>query len=144
MSPVVIGLVCLWCCTVLVSGQASLARAQTTPRPELSDAHESPPLTAVQEEARQLVGALRAERAPRAETAPAAPQRIVVEPPPAEGERPVILHVAIRAVAWRLVGGEQTLRSPVAETTAATAADANRPLFLPATHAAVAADMLFE
>jgi hypothetical protein len=144
VSPIVIGLICLWCCTVLLPGQVSLARAQTSPRPETVDGNESQPLTAAQEKARQLAVALHNERESRAETAAAASPGIVVEQPPAPGQRPVVPLFAAKGIEGRLVGGQQTLASPVTEISAGAAADANRPMFMPATQAAVAVEVLFE
>jgi hypothetical protein len=91
-----------------------------------------------------LAVALRNERAPHAETAQTTPLEITVEQPLALGQRPVLPLFATEHVEGRLVGGQQTLISPVAQTSTGAAADANRPMFMPATEAAVAVEMLFE
>jgi hypothetical protein len=141
-SVVIVGFISLCSVPALLPGQAPPAWAQTSPGQETLDSNESQPLTAGQEEARQLARALGHSRELSAETAETAQSGIAVEQPQVP-RRPVVSLFITQGVEGRLVGGQYTLASPVAEISEA-AADANRPMFVPATQAAVGAEVLFE
>jgi hypothetical protein len=72
------------------------------------------------------------------------PSSITVEPPPLPGRRPAVHLFAILGMDVWLMGGQYTLNSPVAETSSGAAADANRPLFMPATQAEIAVEVRSE
>lgn len=133
----------VWSSVSLLSG-VPMVRAQARSLSESGEPQDSLPLTQAQEEARQLAIALTNERDSGGRAASAIPLSITVEPALAPGQRPVLPLFQAVGMEGRLLGGQQTLASPVEATSANTVDDANRPLFVPATEAAVAVDLLFE
>ena len=123
--------------------QRSGAGSQVEALIETSDAGESLPLPTAQEQARQLATVL--VGAPDA--APASERRtplgVVAEQPLRPGTRVILPIYTGPGIEGRVVSGEQTFASPVEEGTT-VAEDAQRPLFLPASKAALAFELLVE
>jgi hypothetical protein len=129
---------------MLILGWASLAAAQANFHSATWDKEESLSLTPAREQARQLAITLRNEREFYSATAATVPLGLVVQPPSAPRQRPVVTLFVIQGVEGRVVGGQYTLLSPVAQTSSEAEADAQRPMFVPATQAAIATEVLFE
>ena len=139
MGGMVIG-----CCTALLLGYASLVQAQIPLRLELLASQETVPLTAAQKEAKQLATALAGTPTPQADTSKAGPLTVILEQPLSPGQRPMVPVFFVGSMEGRFVGGQQTLASPVAPEPSHTVEDANRPMFIPASQAAVAVELLIE
>jgi hypothetical protein len=111
---------------------------------ETSDTAESLPLTTAQEQARQLATVL----AERPRTAHASERRtlfgVITDQAMRPGTRVILPIFTGPGIEGRLVSGELTFISPVAEEGTTVAEDARRPLFLPAAKAALAFELLVE
>jgi hypothetical protein len=114
-----------------------LVLAQTTAPAGTADSQDAPPLTKAQEQARQLATALTDKRETTIgpENLPAL--GILADQTMHLGKRLVIPLFAWQGIEIRFVGGEQTFASPVDEASDTAPEDAGRPLFLPASQAAV-------
>jgi len=141
-----VGVLCLvLCCSpILLLAQERSSRAQVEALAEISEETESLPLTTAQEQARQLATVLIERR----EATPAAGKRtplgVVFDQPVQLGRRVVVPIFAVQSVQGRIVSGEQTFASPVEDEGATVKEDARRPLFLPASTAAIAVEVLVE
>jgi hypothetical protein len=142
--PVIVGLALLWGGAALLMGRVSLAAAQPGPSLETHNDEEAQPLTPAQQEARQLAMILSNKPESQRGATAANSASITVDQPLRLGSRSVMPLFALQGVEGRLVGGQQTFASPVEQVSPSVAEDANRPLFVPATQAVIAVDILVE
>lgn len=128
----------------LVMVRVPCVAAQTTPLAGTSASPEAPPLSGAQEQARRLATALTGKRESAVIVEKASPLGIPADQTRRLGQRMVIRLFVWRHVDVRLVGGEQTFVSPVDEASITAPEDAGRPVFRPASQAAVAVEVLAE
>jgi hypothetical protein len=134
----------LCCSATLLLAQERGRRSQVEALADISEETESLPLTTAQEQARQLATVLVETR----RTPPAAGKRtplgVVFDQPVQLGNRVIVPIFSVQSVEGRIVSGEQTFASPVEDAGATVTEDAWRPLFLPASKAAIAVEILVE
>ena len=127
---------------VTIRGPSVAAQTATPAGP--ADSQDASSLTAAQEEARQLATALTGKRKSAGGAEKISPLSVIADQTMRLGKRVVLRRFAWKNVDVRLVGGEQTFASPVDEASATASEDAGRPVFLPASQAAVAIEVLGE
>jgi hypothetical protein len=103
---------------------------------------ESLPLTAAQEQARQLATALEGTQEVAPATVKRTPLEIVFDRAVRLGTRVVLPVFTAWGIEGRVVSGEQTLASPVEDDGATEEEDARRPLFVPASKTSLAFEVL--
>lgn len=118
------------CCPVsVVAEDVPLASQSTTPQAsqEVAPSNDSSPLTAAQQEAKELATVLSEEEESPVASPPPTPLALLAEQPLRPGERVAILLFSWLGFDLYLVSGQQTLASPVdgasiVQTAAATSA----------------------
>jgi hypothetical protein len=126
----------------LLLAQGVGARSQLEALMETPEEAASLPLTTAQEQARQLATVLVETQSSAATTARRTPLGVVPDRAVRLGTRVVQPLFTLWDLEVWLVGGEQTIASPVADDGETVEEDAQRPLFIPASKAAVAVEML--
>jgi hypothetical protein len=126
----------------LLLAQERGARSQLEALMETPEEAASLPLTTAQEQARQLATVLVATQGSAATTARRTPLGVVTDQALQPGTRVILPLFDLGDIEVRLVSGEQTMASPVADDGETEAEDARRPLFIPASKSAFAVEML--
>lgn len=134
--------VLLLCLPSLLLAQAAGNRSQIEALIATADEAESLPLTTAQGQARQLATVLLETQSTSSTTAKRTPLGIITEQAVYPGMRVILPLFTWQSVEARLVSGEQTFASPVDGAGATETADARRPLFIPASNAAIALEVL--
>lgn len=122
--------------------QGSGARSQLEALMATPEETTSLPLTTAQEQARQLATVLVETQGSAATTARRTPLGVVTDQAIQPGTRVILPLFTLGDIEVRLVSGEQTLASPVADDGETVEEDAQRPSFIPASKAALAVEML--
>jgi hypothetical protein len=126
----------------LLLAQDVSARSQLEALMETPEEAVSLPLTTAQEQARQLATVLVDPQGSTAATPRRTPLGVVTDQAIQPGARVVLPLFPLWDIEVRLVSGEQTLASPVADDGETVEEDAQRPLFIPASKGAFAVEML--
>jgi hypothetical protein len=122
--------------------QMSTPSSRSAPPLQASDSEEFAPLTVPQQKARQLATILIGKRETPIAPTQKTPLRVIAEQAMRLGKRTIIPLFVLSHLEGRLVGGRQTFAFSLDRISSVAKEDARRPLFLPASQAIMALEVV--